>query len=99
VGGFSTRFSTEQFATVLPYADIDEAGRLIENLVQDLAENGLTQLKRVVPAAPTCENPVHIAITAGVAVGKPQTALPEVMQAARRNQSTIAEFSVDCRKE
>jgi phospholipid/cholesterol/gamma-HCH transport system ATP-binding protein len=98
VGGFSTRFTTEQFATVLPYTDIDEAGRMIESLSRDLTQNGLTQLRRIVPAAPTCENPAHIAISAGVAVGRPENALAEVMKSARENQSIIAEFTADCRR-
>jgi len=98
VGGFSTRYSAAAFVTVLPFAEMDEARRLIEAFVDDLTTSGVARLARVRPADGTCAAPVEIAISAGLAQGKAQIALGEVIASARENQATIARFNVACRE-
>ncbi|MEJ2039179.1 MAG: ATP-binding cassette domain-containing protein [Desulfosarcinaceae bacterium] len=98
MGGFSTRSSMDQFITVLPFADMDEAWRLVKDFGQDLSTNGIASLQRVMPAPPECEHPVDIILSAGVAQGKPQTDLESVIDSARVHQDSFMRFKVKCRE-
>ena len=80
MGGFSARRSINQFGTVLPYSDIDEAGRLLERFITDLQKEGLAEIE----AAAKTENPslegVKFSILAGLASGKPDVELQEWLE-------------------
>jgi PleD family two-component response regulator len=97
VGGFSTRYSMEAFVTVLPFAKIEETYRLIDNFRDDLGASGIPRMKRIRPAETACVNPVGIAVTVGLAQGRPQTELGAVIASAAANQERLAKFNVSCR--
>jgi hypothetical protein len=99
VGGFSTRYSMEAFVTVLPFAKIEETRRLIENFRDDLGASGIPRMKRIRPAETACANPVGIAVTCGLAQGRPQTELGAVIVSAFANQERMARFKVTYRGE
>jgi phospholipid/cholesterol/gamma-HCH transport system ATP-binding protein len=92
MGGFSARRSINQFGTVLPYSDIDEARRLLERFITDLQKEGLAEIE----AAAKTENPsmegVKFSILAGLASGNPDLELPSVMECAEFTQKPIAQF-------
>ena len=92
MGGFSARRSINQFGTVLPYSDIDEARRLLERFITGLQQEGLAEIE----AAAKIENPslegVKFSILAGLASGKPNVELQSVMELAEFTQKPIAQF-------
>ena len=99
IGGFSTRFSRDQFVTVLPHADADEARRLITLFVEDLEDDGIGRLERVMPAPPECTAPAQLVLSAGLAQGEPQAVLDTVLAAARDDRQTLVRLAVACREE
>jgi len=92
-GGFSARRSINQFGTVLPFSDLEEAERLLENFVRDFRENGLVNIEM----AAKKENPsidcFEFSIYAGLARGHPDIELDSIMEFAEFKQEPIAQFS------
>ncbi len=98
VGGFSTRYGSTQFVTILPLANADEDGRLVALLAKDLTRNGLSRLACAESAARGGHRSASITITAGIAEGKSQTPLNLVIEAARLKQQPLVRFNVKCRE-
>jgi phospholipid/cholesterol/gamma-HCH transport system ATP-binding protein len=95
VGGFSARRSINQFETVLPFSDLEEATRILNNFVEDFRNNGL---KRIVNAANSVRSDVNcfeFMILAGLALGKPVLELESVMQFAELNRKPIAQLQCE----
>ena len=92
VGGFSARRSMNQFGTVLPFSDMDEAQRILEDFTTDFRENGLINIenaaRKVNPAASCFE----FSISAGLGKGNPDVELDSVMEFAAVNSEPIAQF-------
>ena len=97
IGGFSTRFTINEYVTVLPYSDIDEAQRLVENFADDFKRQGIFSLQRVAPANAECKDRITITLLAGLAQGKPQVEIESIIEFAKFRQASIAEFEADCR--
>jgi phospholipid/cholesterol/gamma-HCH transport system ATP-binding protein len=92
VGGFSARRSINQFETVLPFSDLDEASRIMKTFVEDFQSHGL---KHIVKAAKTIDSEIdcfEFSILAGLALGKPVLELESVMQFAEISQKPIAQL-------
>ena len=95
VGGFSARRSINQFETVLPFSDLDEASRIMKNFVEDFRGNGL---KQIIKAAKTVDSDIdcfEFSILAGLALGKPVLELDSVMQFAELSQKPIAQLQCE----
>ena len=92
VGGFSARRSINQFETVLPFSDLNEATRILDTFTEDFRENGL---HHIVSAAKTVNPEIdcfEFSILAGLAQGKPNLELDSVMQFAEFKQKSIAQL-------
>ena len=96
MGGFSTRFSIDQYVTVLPYSDLEETQRVINDMADDLMENGIAQIKRIKLNIPEHQKGVDVNIKSGVAQGKPQESLESVIDSAMENLTAIAQFKGRC---
>ena len=95
VGGFSARRSINQFETVLPFSDLEEASRIMKNFVEDFRGNGL---KHIIKAAKTVDSEIdcfEFSILAGLALGKPVLELDSVMQFAELSQKPIAQLQCE----
>jgi phospholipid/cholesterol/gamma-HCH transport system ATP-binding protein len=92
VGGFSSRQTINEFATVLPYSDLEEAKRIMEDFTKDFREHGLPDLESLAEDQRPAESCVEFNILAGLAQGKPQIEIESVMEFARFNQKPIARF-------
>ncbi len=92
VGGFSSRQTIDEYATVLPYSDLEEARRIMEDFTRDFQEHGIGGIEELVHHETSGEECVQINILAGLAQGKPQIEIESVMEFARFNQKPIARF-------
>jgi phospholipid/cholesterol/gamma-HCH transport system ATP-binding protein len=95
VGGFSARRSVNQFGTLLPFSDLDEAARILENFTKDFQENGLISIELAAKNANPKIDCFEFSILAGLAQGKPNLELDSVMEFAEFKQKPIAQFQCD----
>jgi phospholipid/cholesterol/gamma-HCH transport system ATP-binding protein len=95
VGGFSSRQTINEYATVLPYSDLEEAKRIMADFTKDFQEHGIGGLEALGENESSSEECVEINILAGLAPGEPQIETESVMEFARFNQKSIARF--DCK--
>jgi phospholipid/cholesterol/gamma-HCH transport system ATP-binding protein len=89
IGGFSTRRSLNEFVTVLPYSELDEAEDMLEDFVKDFQEHGISEIwaaarERAAPG--TC---VDFTIVAGLAQGQPIAEIETIIASAESRQKEI----------
>ena len=95
VGGFSSRQTIDEYATVLPYSDLEEARRIMEDFTKDFQQHGIGGIEGLVQREMPGKESVQISILAGLAQGKPQIEIESVMEFARFNQEPIARFECE----
>lgn len=95
VGGFSARRSINQFGTLLPFSDLDEAERILIDFKKDFRENGLMHIEAAAKSANPTVDCFEFSILAGMAQGKPNLELESVMEFAEYKQKPIARFQCD----
>ena len=97
VGGFSARQSKNQFATFLPYSDLNEAERVLKDFARDLQKEGLDaiQAKAEVPRELCFEFPVLAGVAQGEAGGEQ---IDRVFQEAQLRQKEIARVQCERRR-
>ena len=96
VGGFSSRQTINEYATVLPYSNLKEAESIMADFKKDFREHGLPNIKSLADGAKANEDWFEFSILAGLAQGKPQIEIESVMEFARFNQKPIARFQCEC---
>jgi phospholipid/cholesterol/gamma-HCH transport system ATP-binding protein len=89
IGGFSTRRSINEFVTVLPYSELDEAEDMLKDFVKDFHEHGIREIwagarERAAPG--TC---VDFIILAGLAQGQPIAEIETIIASAESQQKEI----------
>jgi phospholipid/cholesterol/gamma-HCH transport system ATP-binding protein len=92
VGGFSARRSINQFSTVLPFADLEEAERILAEFTTDFRENGLINIENAARQVNPSVSCFEFSISAGLARGNPDVELDSVMESAEDNREPIAQF-------
>jgi len=100
VGGFSSRQTINEYATVLPYSDLKESERILVDFTKDFKEHGIKDFEEheIWELDPNVENEdptgeyVEFSVLAGLAQGKPQIEIESVMEFARFNQKELARF-------
>jgi phospholipid/cholesterol/gamma-HCH transport system ATP-binding protein len=95
VGGFSSRQTINEYATVLPYSDLEEGERIMADFKTDFLEHGLPNIKTLPEGEKPTEDFFEFNILAGLAQGKPQIEIESVMEFARFNQKPIARFQCE----
>jgi phospholipid/cholesterol/gamma-HCH transport system ATP-binding protein len=95
VGGFSSRQTINEYSTVLPYSDLEEAERIMADFKKDFRESGLPNIKTLAKGEKPAEDSFEFNILAGLAQGKPQIEIESVMEFARFNQTPIARFQCE----
>jgi hypothetical protein len=93
VGGFSSRQTINEYATVLPYSDLEEAHRIMKDFTRDFQEHGMRGIETAMANVSKPEECVEFKVLAGLAQGKPQIEIESVMEFARFNQNEIAHFT------
>ena len=100
VGGFSSRQTINEYGTVLPYSDLEEAQRIMDNFIRDFKQFGIKdhascEIRALdpdgEPAAQTNEQ-FEFSVMAGLAQGKPQIEIESIMEFARFHQKELTRF-------
>jgi phospholipid/cholesterol/gamma-HCH transport system ATP-binding protein len=92
VGGFSARRSINQFGTVLPFSDLEEAERILEDFTTDFRKNGLINIENAARQVNPSVSCFEFSISAGLARGNPDVGLDSIMASAEDNRESIAQF-------
>jgi len=92
VGGFSSRQTINEYATVLPYSNIEEANRIMEDFTRDFQAHGIQGIEMQHDEDGSDEAIIEFSVLAGLAQGKPQIEIESVMEFARFNQKEISRF-------
>ena len=92
MGGFSSRQTINEYATVLPYSNIEEAKRIMDDFTRDFQEHGIQGIEMQRGEEDSDEALIEFSVLAGLAQGKPQIEIESVMEFARFNQKEISRF-------
>jgi phospholipid/cholesterol/gamma-HCH transport system ATP-binding protein len=95
VGGFSARRSINQFETVLPFSDLEEATHILHDFIEDFRSSGLQNIVSAANKVRSDVNCFEFSILAGLALGKPVLELESVMQFAELNRKPIAQLQCE----
>ena len=98
VGGFSARRRINQFGTVLPFSDLDEAKQILEDFIVDFRENGLIHIEDAARKINPTVRCFEFSISAGLARGNPNIELDSIMEFAEFQREPIAEFQCNIQK-
>ena len=92
VGGFSARRSINQFGTVLPFSNQEEAERILADFIRDFQKNGLISIEDAAREVNPSVSCFEFSISAGLAKGHPDVALDAIMEFAEFKKEPIAQF-------
>ena len=95
VGGFSARRSFNQFETVLPFSNLEEAEQILENFVQDFQQKGMAEIQASARAVRPEIDCFEFAVYAGLARGHPNVELESVSEMAEFMQKPIGRFQCE----
>jgi phospholipid/cholesterol/gamma-HCH transport system ATP-binding protein len=98
VGGFSSRQTINEYATVLPNSNLEEAGRILADFTKDLQEHGMESIEELVKEGTSSQECYEFTILGGLAQGNPQIELESVMEFARFKLEPIASFTCNIRR-
>ena len=92
MGGISTRRKIDQYSTLLPFSDLNEARSVLEDFTRDFRQNGLISIENAAKEANPAVRCFEFSISAGLAEGNPNVELDSIMAFAEFNQEPIAQF-------
>ncbi len=92
VGGFSARRRINQFSTVLPFTDLDEAEEILANFNRDFRENGLNRIENAARQVNPAVRCFDFIVTAGMARGGGNVELDSIMEFAEFKKEPVAQF-------
>jgi phospholipid/cholesterol/gamma-HCH transport system ATP-binding protein len=98
VGGFSTRQSINEFATILPFSDLEEARQILDRFSRDFQEHGMRELEGGFSESISAEECFDFVISVGMAQGQPQVEIESVMEFARFDKKPIGSFRCGVRR-
>ncbi len=99
VGGFSARRSLNQFETVLPFSNLEEAEEILEKFTKDFQMKGLADIETAARAVKPEIDCFEFTIYAGLAGGHPNVELESVTEIAEFMQKPIGKFQCESRTE
>jgi phospholipid/cholesterol/gamma-HCH transport system ATP-binding protein len=98
VGGFSTRQTINEFTTILPFSDLEEAQRILDKFIADFRDRGMCELEATFRKEIPSDQCFDFVISVGMAQGKPQVEIESVMEFARFDKKPIATFQCGLRR-
>jgi len=98
IGGFSTRRSTNEFVTVLPYSDQEDAESILKDFILDLQSSGIPGIYAGDRRPTDADRSVEITVLAGITQGQPNEEIDSILDAAKNRQKEIARLWCDGRR-
>jgi phospholipid/cholesterol/gamma-HCH transport system ATP-binding protein len=98
VGGFSTRQTINEFATILPFSDLEEAKRILDNFIKDFRVQGMAEIYGVFNEQVNADACFDFSVSVGMAQGQSQIEIESVIEFARFNKQPIANFQCEARR-
>jgi len=89
IGGFSTRRKSDEFVTVLPFSNLEEAESILKDFVKDFQEQGIRDIWAGAQKQAPSGKCVDFSIRAGIAQGQPTAEIDQVIDSARSQQKEI----------
>lgn len=89
IGGFSTRRKLNEFVTVLPFSNFDEAESIVKDFVEEFQKAGISGIWNTTQDDAPQEKCVDFVIRAGIAEGKPVAGIDSVIKLAKSHQKEI----------
>ena len=99
VGGFSARRSFNQFETVLPFSNLEEAGQILESFVRDFQKKGMADIEAAARAVKPQIDCFEFSVYAGLARGHPNVELESITDMAEFMQKPIGRFQCEIKTE
>ena len=88
VGGFSSRRTINEYSTVLPFSDLDEAQSILEDFTRDFRQNGLIGIEDAARQVNPEIRCFEFSISAGLAEGNADFELESIMKLAELKKGT-----------
>ena len=95
VGGFSNRFGSNEFVSVLPYSDLAEAQGILNNFVADLQSQGIRDICGGLREGTPSQSGIDLTISVGLDQGQPSMEIDSVINSARKLRREIARLRSD----
>ena len=95
VGGFFARRGMNEFVTVLPYADLAEAGDIVKDFVEDFKGQGIQDISARALRRAASGGCVEFTIRVGLAQGQPSVGMEAVVESAKEQQKEVARLRCD----
>ena len=95
-GGFSARLGIDHFVTVLPYADLEAAERVLDDFAKDLQKQKLCKIQTGTESPSKSCFEFHI--FAGLTEGNTGEEIVDIIESARSRQKPIARFSCESKR-
>ena len=89
IGGFSTRRNSNEVVTMLPYSNLAEAGKVLDNFVKDFQTQGTHEIWSLAQKHLSAGKSVEFSVWAGLAQGQPATEIDSVIALAKSQQKEI----------
>ncbi len=89
IGGFSTRRKINEFVTVLPFSNLDEAESIVKEFVEEFQQGEISNIWNEEQKNALAEKCIDFPIKAGIAEGKPVAGIDTVIKLAKSHQKEI----------
>jgi phospholipid/cholesterol/gamma-HCH transport system ATP-binding protein len=89
IGGFSTRRKSNEFVTVLPFSNLEEAESILKDFANDFQEQGISNIWAGAQKQAPSGKCVDFTIQAGIAQGQPTADIDPVIDSAKSQQKEI----------
>ena len=83
---------------MLPYSDLDEAGRILEDFAKDFQDRGIRDIESVAQKETDSAECIDFTILAGLAQGEPFVEMESIIEFAKFRQETIARVQCELRR-
>jgi phospholipid/cholesterol/gamma-HCH transport system ATP-binding protein len=97
LGGFSARHSRDRILTILPHTSLEDAGKFVQDIAQELQQKALPEINSIA-AARAAGSFFEIWVTAGITGGSSSDEIENIMERAEENEKIIVRYQSD-RKE
>ena len=92
LGGFSARHSRDRILTILPHTGLEDAGKLVHDIAQELQQKALPEINAIATAGSAAGGCFEISVTAGITEGSSADDIEDIMKKAEENKKIIARY-------